>query len=299
MERKRRWSRLTPPAVVALLAAAGWASPAPGQLLGTRDAQDLPRFRDCAHCPEMVVLPPGSFEMGAAEGDLDAYPNESPRHRVTIDYSFAIGVTEITFEQWDACVARNGCRHRPDDLGWGRGSMPVMDISWNDAVEYVVWLSGQTGMPYRLPSEAEWEYAARAGAEGSHFWPGERSDGCGHANMADLSAGADFPQWETVDCDDGHVVNAPVASFAPNAFGLHDVLGNVWEWVEDCWNPSYAGAPVDGSPWLAGDCRGRVLRGGAATGLPREVRLSQRGVNDPEVRAVYNGLRVVVPLGGN
>jgi formylglycine-generating enzyme required for sulfatase activity len=271
-------------------------TPVASQLLGG-DEDQLPRFRDCAECPEMVVLPPGEFEMGASDGDAEAYEDETPRHTVAIGYTLAVGVTEITFDQWDACVAHNGCSHRPDDLGWGRGDMPVMDISWNDAVEYVTWLSVYTGMPYRLPSEAEWEYAARAGAEGPLYWLGARDRGCRYANMADSSASTTYPEWETVGCDDGFVTNAPVASFRPNRFGLHDVLGNVWEWVQDCWNPSYGGAPADGSAWVAGDCRQRILRGGAATGLPNEVRLSQRGTNDPELRAVYNGLRVVVPLG--
>jgi formylglycine-generating enzyme required for sulfatase activity len=270
--------------------------PAAAQLLST-GTEPLPRFRDCALCPEMVVVPPGSFEMGASDDDPEAYDDELPRRRVTIGYSFGIGVTEVTFAQWDVCVAHGGCRHRPDDRGWGRGDMPVMDVSWNDAQEYVAWQAAYTGYPYRLPSEAEWEYAARAGAGGPFFWAGDRNRGCRYANMADASAAAFYPDWETVACDDGFAHNAPVASFRPNAFGLHDVLGNVWEWVEDCWSPSYGGAPSDGSPVVSGACRERVLRGGAATGLPGEVRLSQRGANDPELRAVYNGLRVVVPLG--
>lgn len=270
--------------------------PAGAQLLGG-DADALPRFRDCSLCPEMVVLPPGSFEMGASDDDPDAFDDELPRHTVTIGYRIAIGVTEVTFAQWDACVASNGCRHRPDDLDWGRGEMPVMDVSWEDAREYVTWLSLHTGMPYRLPTEAEWEYAARAGAQGPLYWAGDRNRGCRYANMADVSASAVYPEWEAVTCDDGFVVNAPVASLRPNAFGLYDVLGNVWEWVQDCWSPSYGGAPTDGSAMVSGDCTQRVLRGGAATGLPGEVRLSQRGANEPELRAVYNGLRVVVPLG--
>jgi len=282
-------------AIAAAIMAA--ATPAAAQLLGGRDTPELPGFRDCAQCPEMVILPAGSFEMGADDSDPDAYTNEVPRHTVTIGHAFAIGVTEVTFAQWDACVARNGCTHRPSDQGWGRGDMPVIDVSWNDAVDYVTWLSAHTGVAYRLPSEAEWEYAARAGAQGQHYWPGDRASGCRYANMADMTAAADYPEWDTVACDDGHVVSAPVGSFDPNAFGLHDTLGNVWEWVQDCWNDSYRGAPADGSAWLAGDCRERVLRGGAATGLPNEVRLSQRGVNDPDLRAVYNGLRVVVTLG--
>lgn len=237
--------------------------------------------------------------MGALDNDPDAYDNEFPRHDIAIETRFAIGITEVTFEQWDACIANNGCTHRPDDHDWGRGDRPVIEVSWNDAQDYVLWLSSYTGQPYRLPSEAEWEYAARAGSFDRFPWGSDPSLSCQFANVADRTALRAFPEWESMDCDDGYLENAPVGSFRANAFGLHDMLGNVWEWVEDCWNPSYAGAPTDGSAWLTGNCRERVLRGGAATGLPSEVRLSQRGVNDPDIRAVYNGFRVVVPLNGN
>lgn len=287
-----------------LLAMALLPTPAAAQIFSGDDSDPQPpeaadvllAFQDCGFCPEMVIVPAGSFMIGASDGDALAYDNETPRHAVTFGSEFAIGRNEVTFAQWDACVAHNGCRHRPSDQGWGRGDMPVMDISWDDAVEYVVWLSGYTGQPYRLPSEAEWEYAARAGQPNPDFWDGNPAEACTHANVSDRTAQEAFPEWEILACTDGHVTNAPVGGFAPNGFGLHDTLGNVWEWVADCWNPGYGGAPTDGSAWLTGDCRQRVLRGGAATGLPREVRLSQRGVNDRDLRAVYNGLRVAVQL---
>jgi formylglycine-generating enzyme required for sulfatase activity len=183
-------------------------------------------FRDCPDCSEMVVVPAGEFKMGSGE---TAY--EKPEHRVVIANPFAIGRREITFEEWDLCVASGGCRYRPDDHSWGRGSRPVIDVSWDDAKAFVNWLSQKTQKGYRLPSEAEWEYAARAGTN-SPFWWG-RAPVNGNANCEDCSS---TPPRQTL----------PTGSFRPNGFGLFDVAGNVAEWVENCWNESYRGAPTDG-----------------------------------------------------
>ena len=178
-------------------------------------------FRDCDVCPEMVVVPSGSFLMGSPESAYSSR-NERPRHRVTIDYTFAVGVYEVTFAEWGACVRAGGCdEYERDDEGFGRGRHPVINVSWDDAWRYADWLTEQTGEEYRLPSEAEWEYVARAGTEMARYWGESELDVGRYAN----SWGA---LWDRYD------YTAPVGSFDPNAFGLYDVLGNVSEWVDDC-----------------------------------------------------------------
>ena len=225
------------------------------------------RFRDCGECPEMVVVAPGSYMMGSPASEAGRYDDEGPVHRVTIGYTLAVGVYEVTFAEWDACVGAGGCGgHRPDDEGWGRGSRPVINVSWEDAREYVAWLSRESGEAYRLPSEAEWEYAARAGTVTARYWGESESGQCGYGNGADAAYKTANPdiEWTTVSCSDGYENTAPVGTFGSNAWGLYDVLGNVWEWTEDCWHDRYAGAPADGSAWRSGgDCFLRVLRGGS------------------------------------
>jgi formylglycine-generating enzyme required for sulfatase activity len=239
-------------------------------------------FRDCADCPEMVVVPAGSFLMGSLEGDPQSFPDERPRHFVTLPRAFAVGVFEVTFAEWDACTRDGGCRHRPADNGWGRDRRPVINVSWVDAQDYVRWLRQKTGRDYRLPSEAEWEYAARAGSPTTRHW-GE-GIGDGYANCRGCGSAWDNRQ------------TAPVGSFPPNDFGLRDVLGNVWEWVEDCWSPNYQGAPSDGSAWTTGKCRRRVLRGGSWVDLPAFVRLPDRIRADAGARVGNFGFRVAVSL---
>ncbi len=278
-------------AVLTLAPSAGDA-----QLLTGRDEDPVSSFQDCTVCPEMVIVQAGTFQMGGMRGDPDARSFELPRHSVNIAQPFAIGRHEVTFDDWEACVAYGGCTHEPDDYGFGRGDMPVVDVSWNDAKEYVQWLARHTGQPYRLPTEAEWEYAARGGAEGSFFWPGTIDDGCQFANVADRTALASFPDWITADCTDGFDIHSPVGSLRPNPFGLYDVLGNVYEYVEDCANDSYNLAPNDGSAWLSGNCEERMFRGGAARGLPEEVRLPERGFVGIDERSSYNGFRVALTL---
>ncbi|MDE0609528.1 MAG: SUMF1/EgtB/PvdO family nonheme iron enzyme [Anaerolineaceae bacterium] len=194
---------------------------------------------------DMVSIPAGKFRMGDRKGDDD----EKPTRRVTVP-AFKLGKYEVTFAQWDACVEDGGCNgYMPHDEGWGRNDRPVIKVSWDDVQSFIDWLNGKTGGNYRLPSEAEWEYAARAGTTTKYSWGDDigsnraNCDGCGS-------------RW-----DDRQT--APVGSFPANAWGLHDMHGNVWEWVQDCWNDSYKGAPKDGSAWTSGDCSRRVFRGGA------------------------------------
>ena len=204
--------------------------------------------------PEMVVVPGGSFMMGCVSGQ-NCDDDEHPVHRVTIEQPFAVGKYEVTFAEWDACVAGGGCNgYRPDDKGWGRGKQPVIYVGWGNAQAYVAWLSSQTDKQYRLLSEAEWEYVARAETTTSYNW----GNSIGHNQVPCNGCGS---QWDLGLFSDGQA--APVGSFAANGWGLHDVHGNVKEWVQDCWNQSYAGAPHDGRAWESGDCSYRVLRGGS------------------------------------
>ena len=204
-------------------------------------------FSDCDDCPEMVVIPTGSFEMGDATGKRS--DRERPAHKVTLKQQFAIGKQEITYAQWDSCVADGGCKHTADDKNYGRDQRPVGDIGWNDAVEYVIWLAKKTGQLYRLPSEAEWEYVRRAGSTKDFSW----GDKLGKGNAVCYTCGIGGV---------GASISATVGGYAPNQFGIYDMVGLVSEWVEDCANNNYEGAPTDGSAWLTGDCSRRVERGG-------------------------------------
>ncbi|MBM3568173.1 MAG: formylglycine-generating enzyme family protein [Alphaproteobacteria bacterium] len=232
-------------------------------------------FRDCPECPEMVMLPGGRFAMGSAESEPEHKAWEGPRREVFVT-AFALGRTEVTFAEWDACHAAGGCAHRPDDYGHGRGQRPVIDVSWRDAKQYAVWLARRTGQPYRLPSEAEWEYAARAGS-GLGF-------GCGaEATCLDRIA------WHKTNAE-GRA--QPVGRLAANAFGLHDMLGNVWEWTEDCWNGDHARGPGDGAPRLAGDCGRRVTRGGSWAHAAGTARPAARFGSIVTNRYDFTGFRV-------
>lgn len=228
-------------------------------------------FKDCDVCPEMVVVPAGRFEMGDENSD------QKPVHRVTIPKPFAVGKYEVTFAEWDACVAQGGCNgHRPVDEHWGRGNRPVIKVSWDDAKAYAAWLSKRTGKKYRLPTEAEWEYAARAGT--TTTWSCGAQESC-----------LDGAAWYTKNAG---LKTQPVGGKAANGFGLHDMHGNVWEWTEDCWNAGYAGAPTDGGAWTSGDCSQRVLRGGSWSNLPRYLRAANRFGNYSTVRYYSYGFRM-------
>ncbi len=225
--------------------------------------EELVEFQVCTDCPAMVVVPAGSFTMGSASNESEGYSDERPQHSVTIPEAFAVGKFEVTFAEWDACVAAGGCDgHRPDDSVWGRSQRPVINVSWDDAKGYISWLSGKTSHEYRLLSEAEWEYAARAGTTTKYSWGDDISNN--RANCYRCGS-----QWD----DDK---TAPVGSFSANAFGLYDMHGNVWEWVEDCWNDFYSGAPSGGSAWSSGDCSKRVLRGGSWGNNPGYLRSANR-----------------------
>ncbi|MDS4054699.1 SUMF1/EgtB/PvdO family nonheme iron enzyme, partial [Accumulibacter sp.] len=239
-------------------------------------------FRDCADCPEMVVVPPGEFLMGSPENEPGRWPSEGPLHRVRITRAFAVGRYEVTFAEWDACVVAGGCQHKPDDRGWGRGRQPVMAVDWDDARKYAAWLAKTTGARYRLLSEAEWEYAARAGEQKAYPWGDQFGD-----NRANLyGSGSRWSGKQT----------APIASFAPNAFGLHDMIGNVWERVEDCWHDDYKGAPTDGSVWQGGDCGRRVVRGGSWDGKPGTARAAYRSSDYSDDRVALSGFRLARTL---
>ena len=253
---------------------------------------------DCDYCPPLTIVRPGSFVMGAPAGETNREEDEGPLHEVTIPNGLAVGKFEVTFREWQACVEDGGCRRRPGDESWGRFDRPVIDVNWSDAQRYLEWLSEETSFEYRLLTEAEWEYAARAGVSASRYWGGGASPACEYANVADDAArsseGLRWPQtWRFSDCNDGFDATAPAGSFSPNGFGLHDVLGNVWEWTQDCWNDRYVQAPNDGSAWETGDCGRRVVRGGAWNTRPEQVRVAVRDGVRAGTRSNNLGFRVV------
>ena len=225
------------------------------------------------------MIPAGRFRMGCVSG-RDCNDREKPVHEVTMA-SFALSKYEVTFEEYDRFTAATG-RERAYDRGWGRGRRPVINVSWTDAVAYVGWLSAQTGESYRLPTEAEWEYAARAGSTTAYSWGNE----IGHNRANCYGCGS---QWDFEK-------TAPVGSFSANAWGLHDMHGNVWEWVQDCWNNSYQGAPRDGSEWENGDCSRRVMRGGSWSSLHVNLCAAYRIKITTGRRYINNGFRVARTL---
>jgi formylglycine-generating enzyme required for sulfatase activity len=244
----------------------------------------LDTFKDCTECPEMVVIPAGSFTMGspANANEPGRDPDEGPQHPVTIE-PFAIGKTEVTFAEWDACVTAGGCNdYKPPDQGWGRGSQPVINVSWKDAKAYVSWLSQRTGKPYRLPSEAEWEYAARAGTRTRYSF-------------------GDALTPKDANYSDSKLDKTTEVGAHSNAWGLYDMHGNVWEWVEDIYHDSYQGAPADGTAWIDSEgensSRGRVVRGGSWIDLPRMLRSANRTKYEPDDRNDHLGFRVSRAVG--
>lgn len=253
------------------------------------------RFRDCADCPEMIVLDAGTFPMGSPSTEGGRQDNEGPRRFVTLEAPFAVGVHEVTFDQWIACARGGGCGGRiPDDEGWGAGTRPVINVSWNDARNYAEWLSSHTGEEYRLPSEAEWEYAARADTETPRYWDDGQQDQCRHANGYDAVGFEEHGfNWGYAPCSDGRPGPAPVGSYAANGFGLHDVLGNVWEWTADCWNEDHVGAPLDGGAREDGVCAARVLRGGSWSNDPATLRAAYRTASAVSYLNNNLGFRVV------
>ena len=278
-----------------------------------RELEPGRRFRDCDACPEMVVVPAGSYMMGSPPGEEGRYDSEGPVHRVAIGAAFAVGVHEVTQGEFARFVRATGhstgnsCRVWDSNkeevvertgLNWRNPGFaqtdahPVVCVSWDDTQAYVRWLSRETGVRYRLLSESEWEYVARAGTRTARYWGESESDQCRHANGADTSTALD---WR-VSCSDGHARTSPVGTYAENGFGLHDVLGNVWEWVQDCWNDSYRGAPGNGHAWESGDCSRRVLRGGSWLDVPGFLRAAFRNWDITGNRSNLLGFRIARTL---
>ena len=256
-------------------------------------APPLPRreageqFTDCAGCPEMIVIPAGRFTMGSPPGERQRHSREGPRREVQVP-AFALGSRSVTFTQFDACVDAGACSASPHDRRWGRGRRPVINVSWHDAQEYVVWLSATTGKRYRLPSEAEWEYAARAGTE-TRFNTGD----CITDAQANFNA-----MRQPRGCPRGAISNRTsfAGAFDANAWGLYDMHGNVADWTADCWNENYEGAPIDGSAWLEGDCSQAIHRGGGWFLSGDVLRSASRTPVERDYRMFYLGFRVARDL---
>jgi len=227
-----------------------------------RALKPLASFRECAkECPEMIVAPAGDFVMGSPETEEGRFDAEGPQHKVAISRPFAVSRFDVTSADWDACVSGGGCPQVGANAA-GRGNKPVTNVTWDEAKQYAGWLAQLTGQPYRLLTEAEWEYAARAGTTTAYFWGDEVGDG--NANCD--GCGSEWDKRET----------SPVGSFKPNAFGLHDMAGNVWQWVQDCYHVDYQGAPTDASAWISGDCGRHVVRGGSWVDGPQFLRSANR-----------------------
>ncbi len=272
-------------------------------------------FRDCNGCPEMVVIHSGSFDMGSTDNEDGRSKDEGPVHRVKIA-NFAIGKYEVTRGQFaafvkatkyitgDKCqtlVKGNFEEHKGDWRAPGypqENIHPVVCINWDDATAYAKWLSHKSGKKYRLPTESEWEYAARGRTTTAHYWGNNPADACQYANGADKTAQAKIQgaqSWLIHDCTDGYVYTAPVGKFKPNAFGLYDMLGNVWEWTADNYHDAYTDAPSEGSAWQGNGVR-RVLRGGSWNNSPKNLRAATRYASEHEVRFSSFGFRLARQL---
>jgi formylglycine-generating enzyme required for sulfatase activity len=239
-------------------------------------------FKECAKdCPEMVVVPAGTFMMGAPATDRGRISNEVPQHKVTIPKPFAVSKFAVTFSEWDACVSVGRCP-RIDESYFGRDMKPVIGVSWDDVQQYAAWLSEMTGRAYRLLTEAEWEYAARAGTKTAYFW----GDEIGKGNANCIGCGSKWDNEQT----------SPVNSFKPNAFGLYDMHGNVWQWVQDCYHPDYKGAPTDASAWATVNCNRFVGRGGSWNFTPLYLRAAYRRWFTVSFRDYHLGVRIARTL---
>jgi formylglycine-generating enzyme required for sulfatase activity len=279
-------------------------------------------FKECQQCPEMVVVPSGSFTMGSPDSEKDRDWWESPQHIVIFSQPFAVGKFEVTVDQFTVFVTETGydadskCStlegyNVEERLGrsWRNpgysqsGSHPAACLNWNDAKAYVTWLSSKTGKGYRLLTEAEWEYAARAktapGSEPRYSFGDNENAMCAYGNGLDQTAKSTISAAEKLPvfpCSDGYAYTAPVGSFSANGFGLYDMHGNVQEWTEDCYNDGYRGASANGSAWTSGDCSLRVLRGGSWFNIPRVLRSAARGGRPAGTRIVFFGIRVARTL---
>ena len=244
--------------------------------------------------PEMVVVPPGRFVMGSPEYEAGRDADEGPQRTVTISYQFAVGKYEISWSEWEACVADYGCdgtgpESSGGDNGWGKGNRPVIEVDWDDAQNYVNWLSRKTGENYRLLSESEWEYVARSGAASHYSWGNTANHEFANYGAEKCCEGATLDQ-------DRWLNTSPVGAFKANKFGLNDMHGNVWEWTQDCWNESYVGAPTNGDAWESGDCTRRMLRGGSWRVPPGWMRSADRSRHVKGNRLFTVGFRVARAL---
>jgi formylglycine-generating enzyme required for sulfatase activity/catechol 2,3-dioxygenase-like lactoylglutathione lyase family enzyme len=304
-----------------LLAALALPSAVSGQSDERMSPGDV--LKDCEDCPELVVIPGGSFMMGTTISDreVDLSRGEGPQVKVTLDYMFAAGRFEVTHGQFKAFVEATGyqvkdeCRVWDDKIGFNddpnanwqerrqpkrvKDEHPVGCVSWNDAKAYAGWLTQISGKRYRLLSEAEWEYAARAGTTTSRFWGNSSGEACAWANTFDLDGAEEYPfPWFPATCRDGYADLAPVGQFKPNAFGLYDMIGNVWEWTEDCWAATHVGRPRDGSAWKwAPGCDMHTTRGGGWLSAPERNRIAWPGRDPVEKRNTQFGFRVARDLG--
>jgi formylglycine-generating enzyme required for sulfatase activity len=264
-------------------------APHPLSTLEEKTLKTMDRFVECEMCPEMVVMPEGNFMMGSQANEPGRRSQEGPQHRVMIVERFAIGRFSVTFDEWSACLSEGGCNgYVPSDQGWGRAWQPVINVSWKDAKAFVDWISRKTGRRYRLPSEGEREYVARAGTTTPFSWGRSISTLRGNYNGNSDYAGGPKGEYRqrTVRVD----------SFGPNSWGLFQLHGNIWEWVEDCWNNTYSGAPSTGQPWSTGDCSRRVLRGGSWKNHPRLLRSASRDNDELAAHYASVGFRIARAL---
>lgn len=282
---------------------------------GPRGPRPGDTFRDCVDCPEMVVAPSGRFRMGSPESEEGRLETEGPTRNVRIA-SFAIGRGEVTRGEFRRFVEATGYNpptkcYSDIDGPWAdkegvtwlttgysqTDEHPVVCVGWHDAQAYIEWLNSKVeGEPYRLPSEAEWEYAARAATQTAYPWGSNPNQGCAYVNGADRTAKKTFEHWIIMECDDGYLNTAPTRRFGANGFNIYGMIGNALEFVQDCWNPSYVGAPNDGAPWTAGDCQKTVLRGGSWGSIPARLRAATRLGYPRTFRDNFMGFRVAKTL---
>jgi formylglycine-generating enzyme required for sulfatase activity/serine/threonine protein kinase len=272
------------------------AAPAKPRQIAVGQMAPLSSFQDCPRCPAMVALTAGSYSMGSPPGAAAAAAWEGPAHTISFVRPFGIGKFEVTAAEWQACVQAQACAPAPAAAGTGDADkLPAVNVNWSDAQTYLNWLSKTSGRRYRLPTEAEWEYAIRAGTTTARFWGESRTGQCDYANGADLSAIKLDSNLRAGDqpCDDRHATLAAAGRFKPNAYGLHDLAGNVWEWTQDCWVDSYKAAPADGGAVDLPNCSKRVIRGGSWRTKPESLRSANRGLSPATFRGDDLGFRVV------
>lgn len=272
--------------------------------------KNIDTFRDAlsggGEGPEMVEVPLGHFLIGSQENEPGRFRDEGPQKTVKIMSPLAVGKYEVSWAEWEECVADDGCIDNSEknysslteikfagDAGYGRGQRPVINVDWNDANSYATWLSKKTGKKYRLLSEAEWEYVARAGTNSVYNWGDNPLKACDHENISDWPVGLKHSTWSRVKCTDGFGdETAPVGSFPANSFGVHDMHGNVSEWTADCYTDNYSKTPDDGSAHTDGDCSYRTQRGGTWGSGPRHFRLAYRTAKRTNYRIDSLGFRV-------